>query len=191
MCFMCHLLAVHPKCQDKLYKEIASVKESLNGKPVGYDQIQKMKYLDMVLAETLRIFPVAPVINRIVTKPYVMEDYDGTKVKLNVGDGIWIPTAGFHMDPQYFPNPEKFDPERFSVENRPSNLSSVYMPFGDGPRNCMGSRFVLIEVKTIIYEFIDKFRLEPCEKTQHPIKLACKTASVKAEKGFWLKVTHR
>lgn len=191
MAFVCHQLAVNPKYQNKLYKEILKVKESLNGKSIGYDQIQKMEYLDMIISETLRMYPLAPASDRIVTKPYIIEDYDGTRVQLNVGDRVWLPTIGVHMDPQYFTDPDKFDPERFSEENRPSNLSTVYTPFGVGPRNCIGNRFALMQCKAVIYKLIEKFKLDQCKKTQHPLKLAARTANVEAQNGFWLKITHR
>lgn len=71
--------------------------------------------------------------DRRVTKPIVLENSDGTKVLLNVGDGVFIPTYALQMDEKYFPDPEKFDPERFSDANKGNINPGAYLPFGIGP----------------------------------------------------------
>lgn len=76
--------------------------------------------------------------DRLCVKPYVIEGDDGLKININVGDVVWIPILGRHRDPDFFPNPMKFDPERFSDENKHNILNTTYIPFGLGPRNCIG-----------------------------------------------------
>lgn len=75
-------------------------------------------------------------------KDYVIQPTrDGEKpVHLRKGDLIMVPSIGFHYDPKYFPNPDKFDPERFSDENKSSIVPGTYLPFGNGPRNCIGNK---------------------------------------------------
>jgi len=94
-----------------------------------------------------------------------------------------------HRDPKYYPNPKKFDPERFSDENKDSINSAAYFPFGLGPRNCIGSRFALMESKAIIFYMLSAFRIEKSPKTQDPIKLRSDSFNMKAEKGFWVNLS--
>lgn len=119
--------------QTKLYDEIAEIREQLQGGELDYNSLSKMKYMDMVVSESMRRWPLVALNDRQVSKPIILEGADGTKIKLNVGDGIRIPTYALQMDGQYFPNPEKFDPERFSDENKGDIKPGTYMPFGIGP----------------------------------------------------------
>lgn len=139
MCVAVHELAENPNVQTRLMEEIDEVRAQLDGKPLSYDVLQKMQYLDMVVSETLRKWPPTIVTDRVCTKPYQMVDQtNGHTVKFEVGDSIWIPILGLHRDPKYFPNPLVFDPERFSAENRVNIQPLTYVPFGVGPRNCIG-----------------------------------------------------
>lgn len=189
--FVCHELVVNREVQEKLYNECKEVQAKLQGKQINYEVIQKMKYLDMVISEGLRRWPIAPMTDRIANKPYVIENYNGDKVQVNVGDGIWFPTLGLHMDPQYFPEPEKFVPERFSEENRSKIQTMAYQPFGTGPRNCIGSRFALMISKSFVYHMVSNFHLEMCDQTQDPLRLQRRSGTVTAEKGFWMNLRAR
>lgn len=132
--FMFHELAVNPDIEMQLYREIAAVKKELNGQPLTYETLHKLKYLDMVLSESMRRWSTVPISDRTCTKAYVLENYDGTKVQLQPGDSVIIPVYALQMDEKYFKNAEKFDPERFSDENKSSIHPGTYMPFGIGPR---------------------------------------------------------
>lgn len=85
------------------------------------------------------------------------------------------------MDEKYFPNPERFDPERFNDENKKKIVHGSYMPFSVGPRNCVGSRFALMFMKIAIFYLVLNFRLELCEKSTYPIQLKLNTAFVDAD----------
>lgn len=190
--FLVHELVVNPDIQNRLFEEIQEAHRHLNGAQLTYDVLQDLKYLDQVLSESLRRWTLAVVTDRKVNKPYVLDSSDGTKVQLNVGDGIWFPLSAIHMDPKYYPNPEIFDPERFSDTNKGNIQSGTYFPFGVGPRNCIGSRFALMGVKSIVFHLILKFKLEQSQQTQHPLKLQNgPNANLVAEKGFWANITLR
>jgi cytochrome P450 family 9 len=135
--FLSYELALNPDIQQRLYEEISVVNKELNGKPLTYDAIQKMKYLDMVISEGLRKWPPAPLTDRQCTQDCTLL-VDGKAVKIEKGNSVWVPIYALHHDAKYFPQPEKFDPERFSDENKGSINSGAYLPFGVGPRNCIG-----------------------------------------------------
>lgn len=95
--------------------------------------------------EGLRKWPAAPHVDRQSVKSYIIEPQNrGEKpAHLPAGSICIIPILGVHRDPNYYANPEKFDPERFSYENRKNINPLTYMPFGSGPRNCIGLPFLL------------------------------------------------
>lgn len=135
--FIAYELARQPVIQDNLYAEVAETKIQLNGATLSYDDIQKMKYMDQVITETLRFWPPTSVIDRICVEDY---DYDDGSLKFRIEKDttILIPIFPIHHDPQYYPDPEKFDPERFSDKNKHNIRPCTFMPFGVGPRNCIG-----------------------------------------------------
>ncbi|KAI4461650.1 cytochrome p450 [Holotrichia oblita] len=134
MTFCLHELAHNIEIQQRLREEINATMQKYDGK-LTYDAIIEMKYLNMVLDETLRKYPPASMINRVCTKDYEIE---GTGVTIETGTRVFVSILGLHRDPEYFPNPGKFDPERFSDENKSNIRSFTYLPFGEGPRICIG-----------------------------------------------------
>jgi cytochrome P450 family 9 len=188
-CFAAMEIAANVDIQDKLFSEIKSVDDQLGGQPLTYELLQSMKYMDQVVCETLRRWSIAPFSDRVVNKPYTINLKNGKKIDLKVGDGVWMPIVGYHMDEKYFPNPERFDPDRFSDENKKNIVQGSYMPFSLGPRNCVGSRFALMFLKVAIYYLVLNFQLELCEKSTYPIKLKLSTAFVDSD--FWVKLRPR
>lgn len=90
----------------------------------------------IIFAETLRKYPVVPFLNRELINDYTFEN---SKIIIPKGLKIWIPVYGIHHDPDIYPNPEKFDPERFSEDKIKKRHPMHYLPFGHGPRNCIGT----------------------------------------------------
>lgn len=86
----------------------------------------------------MRKHSAAGVIGRACNKPYRIP---GTEIVLEPGLQVHIPVQGIHHDPEYYPDPEKFDPERFNDENKSKRPAFAYLAFGDGPRNCIGKYF--------------------------------------------------
>ena len=92
-----------------------------------------------VFTETLRKYPIVPFVERNCCSEYELPTPTGTgTITLPVGTGVYIPVLGLHFDATYFPEPEKFDPDRFTEENKHSRPNYTYMPFGEGPRMCSG-----------------------------------------------------
>ncbi|KAF2899554.1 hypothetical protein ILUMI_06628 [Ignelater luminosus] len=187
MCFTTYELAIDTDIQDRLRKEIDEVYDNANG-DITYEDLLGMKYLDMVVSESLRKWSPGIALDRISVKPYTIEPVlpNEKRITLETGANVWIPVYAIHRDPKYYPDPEKFDPERFSDENKHNIKPFTYIPFGSGPRNCIGSRFALLEGKLILAEIIRNFEIVPVEKTQIPMKLSKTNLRPLAEKGFWL-----
>ncbi|XP_055696969.1 probable cytochrome P450 9f2 [Phlebotomus papatasi] len=188
--FLSYELAVNMEVQERLFQEVLETSRELGDKTLNYDTIQKMKYMDMVVSELLRMWPPVPIADRICTKELTYVDDDGLTYKFNKGDVFIMPVYAFHHDPEYFPNPSKFDPERFNEENKHNIDPGTYLPFGIGPRNCIGSRFALMELKALMYYILLNFKIEPNEKTQIPLKLT-KNPTMLSEKGIWVQLTPR
>lgn len=116
-----------------------------------------LPYLDMVISETLRKYPPLGFLDRIALQDYKVPNFDLTIEK---DTPIFIPMIGFHHDPKYFPNPEKYDPLRFSENVKKSRPSFVYMPFGEGPHICIGKYnifFIYLSIRLmskLYYNFI-------------------------------------
>ncbi|CAG9824140.1 unnamed protein product [Phaedon cochleariae] len=186
MCFMAYELAVNPDIQTRLRQEIRETLDECNGK-LTYEALLKMKYMDMVVSETLRKWPGAIAVDRICTKPYTIEPtLPGEKpVHIKKGTVMWLPIIAIHNDPKFYPNPDKFDPERFSEENKGDINPYAYLPFGLGPRNCIGSRFALLENKTVMFHILRHFEFVPTGKSRIPLTLSKRSFNLLAEGGFW------
>ncbi|XP_031627729.1 probable cytochrome P450 9f2 [Contarinia nasturtii] len=149
MTFLAYELAVNWDIQQKLYEEIQATSDSLDGDRLTYDIIPKMKYFDQVVCETLRKWPTAVLTNRICSKDYDLE-LDGRRVTIER---------------------ESFDPERFNDENKKNIKAGAYIPFGIGPRNCIGSRLALMEIKAVFFYLLLNFHIQPNENMEIPLKI--------------------
>lgn len=176
MGFIAHELAVNPEIQEKLYNEIDYFIKQENGE-ISYETLSKMKYLDMVICETLRKYPPTAIADRLCVKKYTLPKStpESKDYVIEPNNLLWLPIYALHHDEKYFPNPEKFDPERFNDENKDKINPYTYIPFGLGPRKCIGNRFVLMEAKILFVNLIRNFILIKSEKTKHPLEF---------EKGF-------
>lgn len=176
--FLLYELSMHNDVQDRLYQEISDANEQLGDDPLSIDVLQNVPYLDMVVSEVLRLWPVAGVQSRQVNKQYVIEDYDGKKVVLQPHDVVWIPAYGIHRDERFFANADVFDPERFSAENKKNIDMDAYMPFSFGPRACVASRFSIIQLKVVLYHLMLTFEIGRSEKTPSVMRLKTGPAQV-------------
>ncbi|XP_069678491.1 uncharacterized protein [Periplaneta americana] len=188
LCFASHLLATHPDVQSRLQKEIDETLENDGGK-LTYEAVHSMKYLDMVISEALRLYPPAVATDRKCIKTYTIQS--DPPCIIQPGQGLWIPVYALHHDPKYFPNPQKFDPERFSDENKDSIKPCTYLPFGSGPRSCIGNRFALMESKIALVHLLTRFNLKVVSKTPIPIQISKKGFKMTVDGGFWLGLEQR
>lgn len=193
MCFAAHEIAVNPDVQAKLRDEVdAVVKASSNG-TLTYEAVNGMQYLDAVINEALRMYPVAVFLDRVCTKDFELPPaLPGDKpYVVKKGSAIWFPVYGLHRDPKYFDDPNRFNPERFLNADHKGNNLNAYLPFGLGPRMCIGNRFALLETKVMLVHLLARCVLKPCKKTVYPMRYSKSTFGILADGGFWLKVQAR
>ncbi|XP_011705744.1 PREDICTED: cytochrome P450 9e2-like [Wasmannia auropunctata] len=192
MSFAAHEIAVNPDVQEKLQKEIDKVMEETNGQP-SYEAINEMKYLNAVISESLRKYPVQPMTDRLCVKDFELPAAlpDAKPYLVKKGTLVWIPFYGLQHDPKYFSEPDKFKPERFLGEAEGECNLDAYYPFGLGPRMCIGNRFALLETRILFFHLLARCQLKPCEKTSTSVKLQKGGFSMRIEGGFWLSVVPR
>ncbi|NP_001352670.1 cytochrome P450 6a13-like precursor [Lucilia cuprina] len=184
MSFCLYELALNQEIQNKLRKEISEVLAQHDNQ-VTYESIKEMKYLDMVIAETLRKYSVTPHLVRKCVKDFQIPNTD---LVLQKGLRVIIPLDSIHNDPDYYPEPEKFKPERFLPEEVQNRHPCAYMPFGDGPRNCIGMRFGKMQAQIGLVSLLTKFRFDKCERTQIPLRFSKLNFLIGTESGIHLKV---
>jgi len=162
MTFAFFELAQNPDVQEKLREEILETLKRHDGK-ITYDSLVEMEYLDKVIKETLRKYPVVSVLPRKCTKDYTLPNSD---IIIEKGTNVQIPVLGLHMDPEFYPNPERFNPENFSPESKAKRPDITWIPFGEGPRQCIGLRFGVMQSKIGIVALLKDFRftLDPAMK---------------------------
>ncbi|XP_029664929.1 cytochrome P450 4C1-like isoform X2 [Formica exsecta] len=155
--FVLLLLAEHKDVQERVRVEVDNVMQE-NGGKLTMRSLQNLPYLDRCLKEALRLYPSVFFILRNVGEDVKLHSYvipAGTILHLNI--------YGVHRDPNFWSNPEVFDPDRFLPERMQNRHPYSYLPFSAGPRNCIGQRFGLLELKAMIAPLVHNFYLEPVD----------------------------
>uniref|UniRef100_A0A1A9V3C3 Cytochrome P450 n=1 Tax=Glossina austeni TaxID=7395 RepID=A0A1A9V3C3_GLOAU len=165
-------LAKQPEIQQRLRQEInAAFKEKPS---LSFDQLQQLSYLHQVVCEGLRMYPSAAFINRECTPLQRNKGFNFTTkhgpVRIPKGMPVYVSILGLHRDEKYWPQPDFFNPERFSSKNICSVFPSSYLPFGIGPHGCIGSRLGLLQIKLGLAHILKICRVEECSKTMAQLK---------------------
>jgi cytochrome P450 len=159
LCFAFYEVAKNRDIQDRLRRELKEALVNTNNE-LDFEVINGLEYLDGVMHETLRIHPPGLTMNKLCTKDFPLPGISSSKpVVVKKGTPIMIPVYALHNDPAYFPDPEQFDPSRFNEEAKKMRPKCVYLPFGEGPRMCMGMRFALGQTKAALASAVLNFRI--------------------------------
>ncbi|XP_029676795.1 cytochrome P450 6B1-like [Formica exsecta] len=177
-------LALNQEIQDKLREEIDE-EYTKHGSNLTYENVKKMNYLDKVFKETLRKYPPATFLMRQSTSSYT---FDGITLNIPKDQKVWIPVFAIHRDPDIYPKPDVFDPERFTDEAVQARHAMHYLPFGDGPRNCIGARFAVYQTKIGLIRILRNYKVETCDKTQIPYVIDPKAFLLAPKGGIYLKI---
>jgi cytochrome P450 len=150
--FTFYLLSQHPEAQRKLHDELEQV---LGGRLPAVEDVEKLTYTRMVLSEAMRLYPPAWGLGRESTEPTAIGGFE-----LPRGSVVLLSQWVTHRDPRWWPQPLKFDPERFSPENRANRPRWAYFPFGAGSRQCIGESFAWIEAILVIATLARRWGME-------------------------------
>ena len=166
LAFTLYYLVVNPEMQEKLRTQIREALETNAKKGCLYDIVKNIDYLDCVIKESQRLCPPAIHVNR-----ECHEDFDLSGIHIPAGTEVVIPIYALHHDPDAWEDPEKFDSERFRGARKDTHHPFQFLPFGGGPRNCIGMRFALLEIKIALVKILSKYKFVRSAKTQVPLML--------------------
>lgn len=159
--WMMMLLDQHPEVVEKLQKEVDSV---VGKELVSFDHLMKLPYTRQVIDESLRLYPPAWIIGREALSPDQIGD-----LHLKKGDNISIFIYGLHRNPNYWEAPGEFRPERMTADKKKDFLPNQYLPFGSGPRLCIGHQFAVTEMQIALATMIQRYTFERLDDT--PVSL--------------------
>ncbi|NWS94435.1 CP4V2 protein, partial [Mionectes macconnelli] len=183
MNWVLYLLGHNPEVQKKVHKELDEVFDTTD-RPVTTDDLKQLRYLECVVKEALRLFPSVPMFARTLREDCSISGYQVPK-----GTNVLVLTYALHRDPEIFPDPEEFRPERFFSENSKGRHPYAYVPFSAGPRNCIGQRFAQMEEKTLLALILRRFWVESCQKLEE-LRIAGELI-LRPNNGIWIKLKSR
>ncbi|XP_078609204.1 cytochrome P450 3A29-like [Branchiostoma floridae x Branchiostoma japonicum] len=181
MAFALYNLALNQDVQEKVRQEIEHVME--DREVVDYEAVQKMSYLEMCILETLRMYPPVSINMRASSEEVKLKWLTIPKGML-----VGVPILSIHYDPERWPEPYKFIPERFTKEEKEKRGAFDWVPFGSGPRNCIGMRLALFELKLGLARLLMKYRVMTGPDTDIPLKMKKFKKFPIPENGIRLKV---
>ncbi|XP_067675599.1 cytochrome P450 3A24-like [Haliotis asinina] len=177
--YLSYNLAMNPDVQEKAFREI---KEILGNEEPNYENIGKLKYLDSVITETLRLYPPGLVLNRIVSESTQIKGLSFTK-----GQRIFIPVMAIHRNPHLYKDPDSFKPERFEDQDK----TIAFQAFGFGPRACIGMRLALVEVKVALVNVLRAVKFDRLPDTPEVLTFAQSPFFLRTDTDIILKVSPR
>ena len=146
------LLSRHPEAEARLHRELDSVLEG--GRPARFEDLPRLAYTERVLAESMRLYPPTW---RLVRR--ALTDFPVGEHTIPAGSLVVVCQYAMHRDPRFFPDPERFDPDRFMPEARTARPQFAYFPFGGGPRRCLGESFAMMEGVLLLASLARRWRL--------------------------------
>uniref|UniRef100_A0A1Y1JWW3 Cytochrome P450 n=1 Tax=Photinus pyralis TaxID=7054 RepID=A0A1Y1JWW3_PHOPY len=179
-------IAANPHHQKKLREEI---EQSLTERgKFDYYTLRDLDFLNRFLQESLRMHPADMFIAKLCTEEFEFPSPTGSgpNIKIEPKTPVIIPIHSLHYDPQYYPDPEKFDPDRFTKENKEKIVKGTYLPFSDGPRICLGQKFALGQIRAAIAHIVTNFEIRVNSRTIQPLQIDPTSSLVAAKGGIWL-----
>ncbi|XP_047532463.1 cytochrome P450 6k1-like [Vanessa atalanta] len=173
MTYITYELAHSPGIQEKLYQELTEAAQRHGSRDFDMEVLSELTYLNCVIKEALRKYLPMGWLDRVAENDYKIDD----KLTIEAGTTVYINSVGMHFDPQYFPEPYKFDPDRFLPENRNKIEPFSYLPFGEGPRFCIGKRFGLLAVRMGMVAILFNYKMAPYPNSPKPsdVKMSTRT----------------
>uniref|UniRef100_A0A8D8B8S5 Cytochrome P450 6a2 n=1 Tax=Culex pipiens TaxID=7175 RepID=A0A8D8B8S5_CULPI len=176
-------LAKNPEYQDKARECVLNALKKHGG--VTYEAVSNMQYLDQCINETFRLYPSVPVLERKAFRDYKIP---GTDVIIPKGMKVHVPSFAIHRDEQHYPDPLRFNPDRFHPEEVAKRHLCTFLSFGEGPRICIGKRFGMLQSRVGLANVLSKFRIFPCSKTAIPLEYSTRSSVLQPKGGLWLRL---
>lgn len=175
------VLAERPDVQDRIIEEIRRIHPAkvAQDQKLTYEELNDLKYLSCVVNEVLRLYPPAIL---FVTR-YCSRTCNINGFNFPAGVHVTIPVYQIHHDPEIWEAPDEFRPERFSTKADRQIHPAQFLPFGSGPRMCIGMRFAMLEIKMAIVEMLKNIRLKPGEGFQSPPEFVVPTVVINPKDG--------
>ncbi|CAN7937293.1 unnamed protein product [Ixodes hexagonus] len=183
--FIMYELARNQEEQARVYKELTHVQR--DKEDLTYEEIQQMKRLNMVISECLRMYP--PIV--LFTTRVCTQDTTVMGEFFPAGVNVLVPTWNIHHDPELWPEPLLFNPERFGEDQTKHRHPAAYLPFGIGPRECIGRRFAMLELKIAVCKILAQYHVTPCGETEDPVKLVVPSVVMNPQQGIRLRFKYR
>ncbi|CAL8112619.1 unnamed protein product [Orchesella dallaii] len=187
--FYFFMMALHPDFQEICRKEIDEVFENsahTENETLTFDSLANLKYVERCLLETMRLYPSSFGYMRYLKKSLNI-DYEGKNVEVPAGTDIVLVPWVIHRSPQYYQKPEEFDPDRFLPDQSAKRHPYSYLPFSAGPRNCIGQKFGMNEMKTVAAYVLRNFELSTTDKVEDVTLLPSITLTPERDYNFILK----
>ncbi|KOB75351.1 Cytochrome P450 [Operophtera brumata] len=184
--FTLYELAKNQNAQKKVQEEIDSFLKKHNNK-ITYDSLKELSYLEACIHEAMRMYPVLGILAREVVDEYTFP----SGLQLEKGMRVHVPVYALHHDPANFPEPEQFRPERFLPENKSNIKPYTYLPFGEGPRICIGARFAKMKMLPGLITILKKYRVELAPGMSSDLELGSRTLVTQPIGGIHLKAEVR
>lgn len=177
-----YCIGQHPEVQEKLQDELDNIFGDDKERAVTADDLRQLNYLECVIKESLRLYPAGPFFARQLAEEVVTNGHVMPK-----GTVVWLCILSLHMNEEAFPEPARFDPERFSPQQARGRHPYAYLPFSGGPRGCLGQKFAMMEEKIILTNVLRRFNLKTLStpdklvltseiilRPKTPIEVACR-----------------
>lgn len=168
--FFAYQLAVNVHVQDKLRREVVEVLEK-HGGDINYDSLAEMTYMEQALNESMRLHSAFGILMKRCNERCKLVGDDGIECIVEPGNDLIVPFESFQLDPKYWDNPEVYNPDRFSDDASNGRPKTVFLPFGEGPRFCVGKRFAMMQMKAVMATMLRGFTIELSTKTKLPLEL--------------------
>ncbi|XP_017884321.1 cytochrome P450 6a2-like [Ceratina calcarata] len=186
--FIGYQLATHQDVQDRLRNEVKTVIEK-HGGALTYEGLKEMTYMDQVINESQRCYVALTILNKECSESFVLEGSDGLRCHVKPGTQILIPIQALQLDPKYWPDPQNFDPERFSEERKGGIKKYTFLPFGEGPRMCVGMRMALMQMKACLATLLKDHKIELSPKTKLPLNVTSIFFFLSPIGGLWVNIS--
>nr|CAD7449177.1 unnamed protein product [Timema bartmani] len=180
--FTMMLLGFHQDVQRKVQEELDAVFGDDVERSVSMEDLNNLEYIEQVIKESLRLYPVVPIVQRTPTEDIKITSHNipkGCDVKFNI--------YSFHCNPKIYPNPDEFDPENFSPERSKGRHPYSFLPFSGGLRKCVGYKYAMFQIKVVLATVLRHFTVHPaCDRKE--IDRLVFSLTLKLVDGYYIKL---